>query len=509
MIGVEVSVEIHHLNRQGLNKSQIARRLGIDRKTVAKHLKIPRDKLNRIISKASILDPYKPYLQYRLNEYPELTAVQLCREIATLSCPGKSDGGFMPQSPYQGSEKTVNRYLNTIRPHYIRTYHPVETLPGEQAQADWGYMGFINEDGNKSRLYVFSFLLSHSRARYVEFTTRQDVLTLIKCLQNAFYYVGGMPRVVLFDNAKTVVTERVGSVIKFNHDLMTFALQWKFKPDACWMRSPESKGKVESTIKYVKKNFFYGRAVKDLATLNIEALQWCDEVANEKQHRTVGEIPLDRLAEERKALQPVPSSPQKVFAQITRHVRKDLTFTFETNQYTVPAPHFQKTVTLNVYPNSLEVFVGNDLIAVHERSTKRGQLIVGEGHVDDRPYEKRRRRSALQIAFENLGPVAPSYLKGLARNRQKNMSEQARGILGLADQYGKDLVHAAMSRADGFGNYSFQAVKRIIETQLVNPEALPHDPYLLEEDAYSGPTIDVQKRSLDELLKQLEVASDD
>ena len=165
-------------------------------------------------------------------------------------------------------------------------YRPIETLPGEQAQADWGHLGFINANGKRQRLYAFSFVLSYSRIRYVQFTTRQDTLTFLHCLQNALEYVGGVPQVILFDNAKTVVSERVGSVIQFNRDLMRFALQYGFKPDACWVYDPESKGKVESTVKYVRNNFFYGRFVIDLETLNSEGLQWCDEVANEKIHGT-------------------------------------------------------------------------------------------------------------------------------------------------------------------------------------------------------------------------------
>ncbi|HHY12938.1 MAG TPA: IS21 family transposase, partial [Firmicutes bacterium] len=400
----------------------------------------------------------------------------MCQDISTLSCPGKDHGGFLPSVPYEGSERTVRRYLSTIRPRRERVYRPVETLPGEQAQADWGHLGFINANGKRQHLYAFSFVLSYSRIRYVQFTTRQDTLTFLHCLQNALEYVGGVPQVILFDNAKTVVSERVGSVIQFNRDLMRFALQYGFKPDACWVYDPESKGKVESTVKYVRNNFFYGRFVIDLETLNSEGLQWCDEVANEKIHGTTGEVPSDRLAEERHALLSLPVHREALFTQVTRNIRKDRTFPFETNHYVVPGEYARKKAIVHVYPKQLEVYVGDSRIAVHERCFERGQLICGEGLIDDRPYEKRRRKDALQVEFEALGSVAPAYLKGLARSRQGKLREQARQILKLAEKYGQEPVHAAMSRADSFNCYSYSAVKRIVETQLVNPDALPDEP---------------------------------
>ncbi|HPT61973.1 MAG TPA: IS21 family transposase [Bacillota bacterium] len=311
MIGVELFVEIKYLDRQGLNKTQIADRLGIDRKTVRKYVNQNVKSFEQESGiQRSIVNPYKPYPQYRLNKFPGLTAARLCREISTLSCAGNDHNGLLPPVPYEGSERTIARYIQSIRPHDERTYRPVETLPGEQAQADWGHFGYINMDGKRKHLYAFSFVLSYSRVRYVQFTTRQDTLTLLCCLQNAFEYIGGVPQIILFDNAKTVVSERVGSVIQFNRDLMRFALQYGFKPDACWIYDPESKGKVENSIKYVNRDFFYARPVTDLETLNNECLGWCDEVANKKIHGKTGEVPADRLGEEKQALLPVPSNCQ-------------------------------------------------------------------------------------------------------------------------------------------------------------------------------------------------------
>ena len=507
MIGVELLVEIQFLARQGLNKTQIARRLGVDRKTVRKSLALDVDEFVKNPAKwPSILDPYKRYLQYRLEMLPELSAVRLYREISTLSCPGGKGAELLPDIPYQGSERTVRRYVSEIRPRNARVYRPIETLPGEQAQADWGHFGHITLGGVRRPLYAFSFVLSYSRVRYVEFTTSQDMVTFLTCLKHALEYIAGVPQVVLFDNAKTVVSERVGSVIQFSEDLLRFAARYKFKPEACWLNDPESKGKVESGIKYVRWDFFYGRPVTDPESLNREALEWCDEVANEKVHEATMEVPSDRLSEERKALAALPERPVSVFQRVTRFVRKDCTFSFETNQYSVPAAYARKRIEVCVYPDRLEAFAGGERVAVHGRCMERGRLVLNEAHYQDRFHGLRQRKDSLQTQFESIGDSAPAYLKGLARSRQGHLREQARQILALAAEYGNEAVNLAMSRANHFGQYSYGTLKQIVLKQLQVPGALPVDPRQLIQAPYNGPYVEVERRSLDDYVKLVEVA---
>lgn len=506
MIGVEQLVEIRFLERQGLNKTQIARRLSVDRKTVRKYLSKDVGVLDARDKRSSILDPYKRYLQYRLEILPELTAVRLYRELCTLTCPGEKGTELLPKSPYEGSERTVRRYLSTLRPKSTRVYRPIETLPGEQAQADWGHFGHITLDGIRRPLYAFSFVLSYSRIRYVEFTTSQDMITFLTCLKHALEYIGGVPEIVLFDNAKTVVSERVGSVIQFNQELMGFAARYRFRPKACWMHDPESKGKVENSIKYLRTDFFYGRPVNDVGTLNIEALEWCDEVANEKIHASILEAPANRLAEERKALVRLPQVPVDVFRKVNRHVRKDCTFSFETNQYSVPSAYARKTLEVLIYSDRLEVYADKKCVAVHERCLERGHLIIKNEHYKERPHGQRRRKDSLQSEFEDIGDAASDYLKGLARSRQGHLREQAKQIIALSAEYGHNAVNQAMSRAIHFGRYGYSTLKKIVRKQVLTPEALPVDPRDLVQVPYNGPNVTVQRRSLDDYIKFAEVA---
>ena len=167
-----------------------------------------------------LIDPYEEYITRRLNEYPELSAHQLYDEIKEMG--------------FEGSERTVRRHVAAIRPHKQREYKPFETLPGEQAQVDWGHFGTIVVEGATYKLYAFVFTLCWSRVSYVEFIIRGDTATFLSCLQRALKYVGGVPREIVFDNAKVVVSERVGKIVRFNENLLHFALACGFTPKACW-----------------------------------------------------------------------------------------------------------------------------------------------------------------------------------------------------------------------------------------------------------------------------------
>ena len=495
-------MEMRHLYRQGLKKTRIAERLDVDRKTVAKYLTQDVDQSQR--DRPSILDPYKDYIQQRLVKYPELSASRLCREIQGLDVEGISESP--PEILYQGSERTVRRYVSSIRPHSQREYRPIESLPGEQAQVDWGQAGWILVEGVRKPLYIFSFVLAYSRIRYVRFTTSQSMVNFLECHREALQYIGGVPTEILYDNCKTAVSNRIGTAIAFNPDLLRFANRYGFYARACWVSDPESKGKVENSIGYVKRDFYYAREFVDLEDINAKALAWCDQVANEKQHGSTREVPSARLADEGRALRPLPDHPVPVFIETTRVVRKDNTFSFETNQYSVPSHLRLRKIRLLVYSDHLELYSNSQLVGTHRRLGDRGCLVIDEDHYRDRQAGSRKRQSQLQKEFEDLGSIAPEYLRGLARERGAALRSQAKDILALREDYSASDIHDAMVRAVNFGKYSYGTIKSILQRRARDPRSLPEDPreHNREMD-YHGPVVDVQIRSPEEYSRLLEV----
>ncbi len=462
MTKVGTVVEIRHYREQGLTKTATALRVGSDRKTVAKYWDGPVDDPDkpRYRQRSKLADPYLEYITERLRKYPELTAERIYREIENRG--------------YTGSRRTVRRCVAKLREKTYREYKPIETLPGEQAQVDWGHCGTISVDGRRIPLYVFVFSLSWSRARYVEFVTSQSMATFYGCMHRAFEYVGGVPREILFDNAKTVVTERVGGVVRYNENLLRLAASYGFRPKACWANDPESKGKVESSVKYVKRDFHYACSYSDLQDLNVQARQWCDKVANCKVHGTTGEVPFERLSQERQYLQPV-RVKQPLFIVETRKATKTQLISIDGNKYSVPVQFARKRVKYRRYEDRIELLEDDKLVDTVQLAAGKGKNIIQDRHY---PAHSRAKRVShpLQVKFEELAPSARAYLQGLSRSRSGHLRDQMEKIISLADTYSGDELEAAMKRGIAFKAFGYSQLKRTVEKQRRNPLCLPVQP---------------------------------
>ena len=487
MKAVSVVVEIRSLSNAGLNKRQIAARLGIHRETVAKYLKdgegAPRRERSVGSRKA---DKFREHMEQRLEKYPELSAEQLYREVR--------------KNGYLGSRRTLRRAVARLREKAggatVRRYRPVETLPREQAQVDWGHCERIVVDGQSLPLYVFVFTLGYSRWTYAEFTTSQDMATFLGCHRRALAAAGGVPAEIVYDNAKTVTTSRVGHVVQLCEGLLRFAAGYGFKPRTCWIHDPESEGKVESRMKFIKRAFVYGHEPSTLETWNADARQWCVEVANGEVCTATGVPPQQRLQDEAPAFHRLPAVPVEVPVVEERGVSRTGIIHWLGNTYSVPDRLQRLTVEVHGFEDRLEVFHGKEQVVVLPRLRGTGQRYIQDEHYGPRsgPGTKGDR---LQQRFEALGPGAAEFLRGLARTRKGHLREQVEGILDLCDQHGVTTVHEAMTRAASFGAYSYRTVKGIV---LRDARALPEAPAAQPSPPLvSGacPEVAVEQRSLD------------
>ena len=462
MTKVGTIVKIREYRDKGLTKKATARRLGLDRKTVAKYWEGPADdpEKPRYQRRPRLTDPYEEYITDRLDEWPELTAERIYREIKVKG--------------YTGSKRTVRRYVMGLRKKTYREYKPIETLPGEQAQVDWGHCGKIDVDGRKLSLYAFAFTLSWSRVRYVEFVTSLNMATFFGCMHRALEYVGGVPREIVFDNAKTVVSERVGGVVRYNEHLLRLAASYGFSPRACWINDPESKGKVESSIGYVKRDFHYACSYTGLEDLNVQARQWCDEVANRKIHGTTGEVPFERLAEEQRYLQPL-AIREPLFIIEDRKATKTQLISIDGNKYSVPVQFARKRVKYRRFEARIELLDGEKVIDTIELVAGRGKSIVQDRHY---PAHSRPKRTShpLQAKFEALSPSAKVYLEGLSQSRTGHLREQMEQIVDLANMYSESELEVAMERGIIFRAFGYGQLKRTLGKQRRNPLSLPGVP---------------------------------
>jgi len=287
MLALEERFMIRELYRKGVGISEIARRTGRDRKTIRQVVQAP-DILPPQQSrqqKARKIDPYVPYVEQRIAE-GVLNARKLYGELLAQGYPGR--------------ESQVREFVHDRRPdREPMASVRFETAPGEQGQVDWGHFGFITHHGRTCRLYAFVMTLGWSRASYLRFTVSLDTTWFIRCHLHAFAYLGGVPKRLLYDNLKSVVLWRdAEEVVHWNPRFLDFADVAGFAPQACKPYRPQTKGKVENGVKYVRGNFWPGLHFRDLEDLNNQALAWLNTTANPRVHGTTGEVPFTRLRSE-------------------------------------------------------------------------------------------------------------------------------------------------------------------------------------------------------------------
>ncbi len=291
MIRSRIVNTIHELAAQGKSLHSIATSLGIARNTVRKYLRGSPPPKPRP-ARPSKLDPFKEQIRRWISEDHLYNCDTMFSRLQALG--------------YTGQISILKDFVHPLRPPKVG-HVPVlryETKPGEQLQFDWGEV-FYQRDGTTRKLYAFTAVLSYSRMRFVVFTKRCDVSTMIRCLMQACEYFGGLPRTMLTDRMKTVLLEMDGTRPKWHPLFADFMAAIAVAPRVCKPYTPQIKGKIERSVGIVKHSFWPGVTFEDIHDLNQQALGWCDE-RNARLHRTTRQRPLDRWAEEK--LRPLPEA---------------------------------------------------------------------------------------------------------------------------------------------------------------------------------------------------------
>ena len=359
MIRMEEWMDINELHRQGLSQRQIARLTGHSRNTVAKVLSqvapVPFAKPAR----RSCLEPYKPYVAERFERYG-LSARRLCGEI-------RAQG-------YTGSVDVVERFLKPLKDaQRVRAKATVrfETAPGEQAQADWAFVG----EDEAGKIHAFVMVLCFSRMLYVEFVRSMDTATLVRCHQNAFSFYGGVPQSVLFDNQAQVKLPSG----KHNPLFWDFALHYGFVPKTHRPYRPRTKGKVERMVDYLKDNFLLGRPFAGFDDLRLQGERWLSE-ANARLHATTGERPEDLLP--REGLTPFSQvRPYVLSERAERRVDSEGFVQMAGARYSVPPSYVGQKVVVVRHQEQVEVRQGDAIIASHHKAAP-GASVAAREHID-------------------------------------------------------------------------------------------------------------------------------
>jgi transposase len=463
MIDYETFCRIKHLHGEdGLSVMQIAQAMALDPRTVQSWLETERYRPRQGTRRGSKLDEYKATVR-RLIEHHPYSGVQVFQRLK--------------EAGYTGSLTVVKDYLRVVRPQRKPAFLTLAFAPGECAQVDWGQYGVVNVGNTRRRLSFFVMVLCYSRLMYVEFTVSQTMEHFLGCHLRAFEYFGGaVPEKVMVDNLKSAVLRRLtGEAPVFNPRYADFAAHLGFKIVPCNIRAGNEKGRVESGVGYVKKNFLNGLEIPDFSAVNPAARVWLDTIANVRIHGETHERPVDRFAAERASLHPLPPGDPDIGAVYTVRASNRFRVTFEANRYSVPAEYASQQLTLKAYPDRLCIYHQDKLIARHRRTYDRRRDIEDPDHPRALLAERRSARAQRQLArFLALSPRAEVYYAELAA-RRFNARHHVQKIVALSEIYGTEAVARALDDACHFQAFSSEYIANILESRarvLPQPNAL-------------------------------------
>ena len=368
---------IHNLKAEGLNITEIGRRLGLDRKTVRKylHAEINDPQARQRQCKPSKLDRYKNYLLERLKAYPQLCSTRLLREIQ--------------QRGYDGGYTILGDYLRSVRPLAEMNFEiRYETPPGRQAQVDFAMFQTHFKDPSEvlRRIWLFTMVLSHSRYLWGQFCENQNLHTVLRMHMRAFEAFGGVPREVLYDRMKTaVIGEDLHGEVVYNQTLSSLLHHYGAVPRACAAYRPQTKGKVERVFRYVRQSFFMGSSFCNLTHLNECFAQWLDEVANVRCHGSTRRHVDQAFAQEQAHLTPLPIVSFRALLALERKVNKDGMICFDGNQYSVPDGTRSRILEVQALPFEVRIVDAGQVIACHEIPDGKGNQVLDPSHRKARP----------------------------------------------------------------------------------------------------------------------------
>ncbi|AWB35851.1 IS21 family transposase [Orrella marina] len=373
-----------HDNGKGLSIRAISQELGLSRNTVRKYLRMPVEAISDQLadpSRSKRLDDHRGYLEHLLQSFPKLSAVKIARKL-------QAKVGELP-----ASDRSIRRYVRTLKAQVataqVRYYEPMlDDLPGVQCQVDPGELRKVMVGDQERTLHFVVFVLSYSRLMYVGVVFRPlDTQLFIQLHDEAMRYFGGLPQECVYDQTKLVVINEQYRELTLNQRFHAYATTAGFRIHACEGYDPESKGKVEAGVKYVKQDCLYGEVFRDQEHVREHVQQWLDNVANDRVHGTTGESPRERFErDEREHLNGYlsPACVQPVAGQ-TRRADKTGLIAWKANKYSVPMRWQQARVGVLESNDQLHIsdLSTDEVIASHALCHDKGKVIKNTHHYRD------------------------------------------------------------------------------------------------------------------------------
>jgi len=434
MIGPELIARIRRLfYAEHWKIGTIAVALDLHHDTVERALNTERFHPVRI-ERQRLTDPYVPFIREVLDQHPRLRATRLYEMIRARG--------------YSGSVNALRRLVRDLRPVGREAFLKLRVFPGEQGQVDWACFGQVQIGRARRKLSCFVLTLSHSRALALEFCFDQKLETFLRAHVRAFTWLGGCPRVLLYDNLGSVVLERRADAVHFHPRILELAAHYHFAPRPCRPARGNEKGRVERAIRYIRESYFAARPFTTLEDFNRQAARWRDEMAHRRPwpgdaSRTVEQV----FDEERASLLPLPQHPFETDLVTTVSSRRTIYIRFDLNDYSIPPSVVGRPLTLVASDTRVRILQGQTPIASHVRSWDRARIVSDPNHEEALLREKRR-----ALGFTAGGrlaaavPESEAFLEA-AFQRGESAARQTTQLLHLLEEYGAAELQGALREA--------------------------------------------------------------
>jgi transposase len=454
---------------QGLHLSRRTVRRALERHQEARTAGPPGEASRSTPRRGSQLDAFDPTIRDLLGRYPHITVRRVHEELRRLG--------------YQGGYTILSQRVRALRPSpVVAPVRRFETPVGAQAQMDFSTYDLDFTVEGRRRVHAFSYVLSYSRRQYLRFVEGQDLAITVREHIRAFAHLGGVAATCLYDNMKVVVSGYDGDEPVYNPRFLAFAAHYGFRPVACRVRRPQTKGKVERPFGYVESSLINGRSFHSLEHLNETTAWWLAEVADVRIHRQTRARPVDRHAEEQPFLLPLPAQPFDASEVVYRTVDAEGYVAYRQNFYSAPWRLIGQIVAVRV---------GEDAVTIYDRSfvAVATHALVGRGTVGRRshlkehapPRDGHRRAEELAGRFAEFGPAGTRFLEGLLAAARYGRN-QADRVLSLVAVYPRGDVIAALERAVQYGAFSLGAIQRILAAR--SQPKTPHDLWADDHRSY-------------------------
>tara|TARA_B100001105_G_scaffold179201_1_gene144568 strand:- start:8175 stop:9488 length:1314 start_codon:yes stop_codon:yes gene_type:complete len=360
------------LSALGWGAKRISRELGCSRNTVREYLRQGGWRPMEVAGRTGALQDHQAWLAERLQRHrgnADVVRQDLARELGI-----------------RVSLRTVQRAVaplrRELRAQALATVR-YETAPGQQLQIDFGSTA-VSVGGEQQRIHLFVATLGYSRRCYVAVFLHERQSAWLQGLEGAFRHFGGVPRELLVDDARALVSEHDVQTrqVTFNERFLAFCRYWGFTPRACVPYRARTKDKDERGVGYVKRNAIAGHAFEHLEALHVHLARWMREIADARVHGTTGEPPGVRFEREAPALRALPGkAPFLQVRELSRRVHTDACIELDTNRYSVPWRLIGESVTVMVAEQQVRVLHGGQEVACHAQSPLRRATVIERSHL--------------------------------------------------------------------------------------------------------------------------------